>query len=41
MKLAALLPTATIGLFGVPGLEQMAQEVEQEIKGMMDAASGA
>jgi uncharacterized protein (DUF302 family) len=41
VKMATLLPTATLGLFGVAGLEQVAQEVEQEIKGMMDAASGA
>lgn len=41
VKLATLMPTATLGLFGVAGLEQVAQEVEQEIKGMMDAASGA
>lgn len=40
VKLATLMPTATLGLFGVAGLEQVAQEVEQEIKGMMDAASG-
>ena len=41
VKLATLLPTATLGFFGVPGLEQLAQEVEQEIKAMLDAASGA
>lgn len=41
VKLATLLPTATLGLFGVPGLEQVAQDVEQEIKGMVDAACGA
>ena len=39
VKLATLMPTATLGLFGVAGLEQVAQEVEQEIKGMIDDAA--
>ena len=39
VKLATLLPTATLGLFGVPGLEQVAQDVEREIKAIMDAAA--
>jgi len=41
VKLATLLPTAILGLFGVPGLEQVAQDVEQDVRGMIDAASGA
>lgn len=41
VKLATILPTATLGFFGVPGLERVAQDVEQEIKGMMDTAAGA
>lgn len=40
MKLATLLPTATLGLFGARGLEQVAQDVEKEIKSMIDAAAG-
>ncbi len=38
--LATLLPTETLGLFGAPGLEAVAQEVEREITAMMDAAAG-
>jgi len=39
--LATLLPTETLGLFGVPELSLVAQQVEKEIKAMMDeAASG-
>ena len=39
VRLATLLPTATIGLFGLPSLGSVAQEVEHAIKGMMDAAA--
>lgn len=41
VKLATLLPTATLAMFGAPGLEVVAAEVEREIKGMMDDAAGA
>jgi len=41
VMLATLLPTETLGLFGVPELSLVAQQVEKEIKAMMDeAASG-
>ena len=39
VKIAAMLPTATLGLFSVPELAPVAQEVEREIKGMMDDAA--
>ncbi len=39
VKLATMLPTATLGLFGSPELQPVAQEVEQAIKAIMaDAA---
>ncbi len=41
VKLATILPTAILGLFGVPELEQVARDVDQEIKRMIDAACGA
>jgi uncharacterized protein (DUF302 family) len=41
VKLAAMLPTETLLLFGVPGLTPVAQEVELEIKAMMDEAVAA
>jgi uncharacterized protein (DUF302 family) len=40
VKLATLLPSETLRLFGVPALERVAEEVEREIKGMMDEAAG-
>lgn len=40
VKLATILPTQTLGLFGAQGLEGVAEEVEREIKGMMDEAAG-
>lgn len=39
VKIATLLPTETLGLFGVPELGPVAQEVEREIKAMMDEAA--
>lgn len=41
VKIATMLPTKTLGLFSVPELAPMAQEVEKEIKAMMDEAAGA
>ena len=38
VKLATILPTETLKMFGVPGLEVVAREVEQAIKAMMDEA---
>lgn len=40
VKLATLLPSETLRLFGVQALEPIAQEVEREIKGMIDDAAG-
>jgi uncharacterized protein (DUF302 family) len=40
-RLATLLPTAVLGLFGRPELEPVAQEVESVIKAMMEEAAGA
>lgn len=38
VKVATMLPTETLGLFGVPDLAPVAQEVEKEIKAMIDEA---
>jgi uncharacterized protein (DUF302 family) len=38
--LATLLPTLTLALFNIPGMDGVAAEVEREIKGMMDDAAG-
>jgi len=38
--LATLLPTETLRLFGQKALESVAEEVEREIKGMIDEAAG-
>ncbi|MEZ5353072.1 MAG: DUF302 domain-containing protein [Bryobacteraceae bacterium] len=38
-RLATLLPTALIGMFGNPELEPVAEEVEQVIKEIMQAAA--
>lgn len=39
VKIATLLPTETLGLFSIPELAPVAQEVEEEIKAMMDEAA--
>ncbi len=39
VKLATMLPTETLGLFGVPELQPVAQEVEQAIEAMMAEAA--
>jgi uncharacterized protein (DUF302 family) len=39
VKLGTMLPTETLGLFEVPELAPVAQEVEQAIKAMMDEAA--
>ncbi len=39
VKLATMLPTETLGLFGVPELRPVAQDVEQAIKAMMAEAA--
>lgn len=41
VKVATMLPTETLGLLSVPELAPVAQEVEREIKAMMDEAAGA
>lgn len=41
VKIATLLPTETLSLFSVPNLAPVAQEVEREIKAMIDDATGA
>lgn len=41
VKVATMLPTETLGLFGVPELAPVAQEVEKEIKAMIDEAVNA
>lgn len=41
VKVATMLPTETLGLFSVPELALAAQEVEKEIKAMMDEATAA
>jgi len=38
VKVSTLLPTETLGLFDVPELALVAQEVEKEIKAMIDEA---
>ena len=40
VKIATMLPTEALGLFSVPELAPVAQEVEKEIKAMIDEASG-
>jgi uncharacterized protein (DUF302 family) len=39
VRLATLLPTALIGMFGDPALEPVAQRVEQTLKTIMDEAA--
>ncbi len=39
VKLATMLPTETLGLFGAPELAPVAADVEKEIKAMMDEAA--
>ena len=41
VKIATMLPTAALGLLSIPELAPVAQEVEQQIKAMMDEASDA
>ncbi len=41
VKVATMLPTEILGLFGSPELAPVAQEVEKEIKAMMDEAVAA
>jgi len=41
VKVATMLPTETLGLFSVPELAPVAQEVEKEIKAMIDEATAA
>lgn len=41
VKVATMLPMEMLGLFGVPDLAPVAQEVEKEIKAMMDEAVAA
>ena len=41
VKIATLLPTETLALFSVPDLFPVAQEVEREIKAMIDDATAA
>ena len=41
VKVSTLLPTETLGLFDVPELALVAQEVEKEIKAMIDEAVAA
>jgi len=38
-KVATLLPTKLMGMFGNPSLEPVAQEVEDVLKAMMDATA--
>lgn len=38
VKIATMLPTAALGLFSLPELAPVAQEVEKEIKAMVDEA---
>lgn len=40
VKLAALLPSETLRLFGEPGLEPLAREIDIAIKSMIDEAAG-
>ncbi len=39
VKVATMLPTRMLGLFSVPELAPVAQEVEREIKAMIDEAT--
>ena len=39
VKIATLLPTEMLGLFSAPELKPVAEEVEREIKAMVDEAS--
>ncbi len=39
VKIATLLPTQTLGLFSIPELAPVAEEVEREIKAMVDEAA--
>jgi uncharacterized protein (DUF302 family) len=39
VQIATMLPTQALGLFSAPELAPVAQEVEKEIKAMMDEAS--
>ena len=39
VKIATLLPTETLAMFSVPELAPVAQEIEQEIKAMIDEAA--
>jgi len=39
VKLGTMLPTETLGLFAVPELAPVAQQVEQAVKAMMDEAA--
>ncbi len=39
VKIATLLPTETLALFSVPDLTPVAQEIEREIKAMIDEAT--
>ena len=41
VKIATMLPTEALGLFSVPELAPVAQEVEKEIRAMIDEASEA
>jgi uncharacterized protein (DUF302 family) len=41
VKIATMLPTEALGLFSIPELAPVAQEVEKEIKAMMDEAAAA
>jgi uncharacterized protein (DUF302 family) len=40
VKVATMLPTEMLAMFNVPGLEPVAQEVETQIKAMIDEAAG-
>ena len=39
VTLATLRPTALLGIFGIPGLQDVAQEVEETLLKMMDEAA--
>jgi uncharacterized protein (DUF302 family) len=41
VKVATMLPTEILGLFGESSLAPVAQEVEKEIKAMIDEAAAA
>ena len=40
VKIATLRPTQTLGLFNVPDLATVAQDVEKDILAMIDEAAG-